>query len=46
MRQAIGFIFFWISVGMLLMLLIENKVIGIIVVTIMMIIGYNLYCKK
>lgn len=46
MRQTIGFILFWISAGMLLMLLIENKIIGIIVIMILMIIGYNLYCRK
>ncbi len=46
MRQTIGFILFWISIGMVLMLLIENKFIGIIVIGILLLIGYNLYYYK
>ena len=47
MRRTIGFILFWISIGMLLMLLVGNKVIGIIIIGLLMIAGYNLYyCNR
>lgn len=47
MRQTIGFILFWISIGMLLMLLISHRFIGIIMIALLMIAGYNLYhCGK
>ena len=45
LRRTIGFILFWISAGMLLMLLIENKFIGIIIIMVMMLMGYNFYYK-
>jgi len=46
MIRLIGFILFWISLGMLLMLLIDSRFVGIIVIAIFMIIGFNLYfCK-
>ncbi len=46
MIRWIGFILFWISLGMLLMLLISSTFVGIIVIIIFMIVGFNLYfCK-
>lgn len=46
MIRLIGFILFWISLGMLLMMLISSTLVGIIVIILFMIIGFNLYfCK-
>jgi len=46
MIRLIGFILFWISLGMLMMMLISSKIVGMIVIIIFMIIGFNLYfCK-
>ncbi len=42
MRRNLGLIMFWIAIGMLLMLLISSKLIGIIIIFILLIIGYNL----
>lgn len=44
--KLIGFIFFWISFGMALMLLIESTFVGILLIVIFIIAGFNLYyCK-
>jgi len=46
MIHCIGFILFWISLGMLLMMLISSTFVGIILITIFMIVGFNLYFGK
>lgn len=43
MKPVIGCIIFWIAVGMLVMLLIGNEIIGIIIIAVLMLLGYNLY---
>lgn len=43
MRKLIGFILFWIAIGMLLMLLITNIWIGILTIILLLILGYNLF---
>ena len=43
MCHTIGFILFWMALGMLLMLLIGNKFVGIIVIAVLLIAGYYLY---
>ena len=45
MKRIIGCIAFWVAVGMLLMLLLGNEVLGIICIAILMVIGYNLNCS-
>lgn len=44
LKRVLGLILFWIAVGMLLMMLIGNTVVGIILVSLCLIIGYNLFC--
>ncbi len=44
--KIIGFALFWISFGMLLMLLIGNTFVGVLLIIIFMIIGFNLFCCK
>ncbi len=44
MRRVIGLILFWIAVGMLLMMLIGNNIMGIILVACFLIVGYQLFC--
>lgn len=47
MCHTIGFILFWMAMGMFLMLLISNKITGIIIIVLLMIAGYNLYyCNR
>lgn len=44
MRRVLGLILFWVAIGMLLMMLIGNNIVGIILVAACLIIGYNLFC--
>ena len=44
MGRVLGLILFWTSIGMLLMMLIGNNVVGIILATCFLIVGYNLFC--
>ena len=44
--KLLGFILFWISFGMVLMLLISSTFVGVLLIIIFMIAGFNLYyCK-
>lgn len=44
MKKLIGFIAFWIAVGMLLMLfLLHHILIGLIIIALLLLIGYNFY---
>ena len=43
MAKLIGYTLFWIAVGMLLMLLIDNAWVGLILIAIFIIVGYNLF---
>lgn len=45
MRRVLGLILFWVAIGMLLMMLIDSTVVGIILVALCLIIGYNLFCS-
>ncbi len=44
MRRVLGLILFWIAVGMLLMMIIGNTIVGILLVAVFLIAGYNLFC--
>lgn len=47
MYKLIAFGIFWLAVGMLLMLLIGNRLVGLILIFLMLLICYNLmFCKK
>lgn len=43
MKKIVGFIAFWIAVGMLLMLIIPNQFLGVIIMVLLIFLGYNLY---
>lgn len=44
MKKMIGFIAFWIAVGMLLMLFLSHQyLIGLIMIALLLLIGYNFY---
>lgn len=45
MCRWLGFAAFYIAVGMLLMLLIESKIIGIVIIGLLLLIGYNCCCR-
>ncbi|MCI9298270.1 MAG: hypothetical protein HFI10_12640 [Lachnospiraceae bacterium] len=44
MRRVLGLILFWVAIGMLLMMLIGNNIVGVILVAGLLIAGYNLFC--
>ena len=43
MKKMIGFIAFWIAVGMLLMLFFTSKLLGLVICAVLLLIGYNFY---
>ncbi|MGN0506735.1 MAG: hypothetical protein ACI4FZ_09245 [Lachnospiraceae bacterium] len=45
MKRLIGFILFWIAVGMILMLFITNGILAICLILLFLICGYNLFCN-
>lgn len=46
MHKLIGYTIFWIAVGMLIMLIIDNIWIGLILIAILIVAGYFLFCYK
>lgn len=44
MKRLIGFIFFWIAVGMAIMIFLPNEALGILVIFVLLLLGYNLFC--
>ena len=42
--RIIGFMMFWIAVGMIIGMLIQNIFWGIVIIILLMICGYNLFC--
>lgn len=44
MKRLIGFVSFWVAFGMLLMLVLSSEVLGIIIIGILLLVGYNLFC--
>ncbi|MFI3211850.1 MAG: hypothetical protein R3Y24_00770 [Eubacteriales bacterium] len=43
MRRTLGFIAFWIAIGMLIMIFITNKLVGSLLIALIMLVGYLLY---
>lgn len=44
MKKWIGFILFWVAIGMLIMLVIPNEFLGVLLIVTFLFIGYHLYC--
>lgn len=44
MKKIIGLIAFFIAVGMLLMIITNNRLVGLIIIALLMFVGYNCYC--
>jgi len=44
MNRVIGFMMFWMGVGMLICLLVHSQLIIIILAALLLLIGYNLFC--
>ena len=46
MKRLMGYSFFMVGFGMFFMFIIPSDVIGIIIILILLLIGYNLFCCK
>lgn len=44
MKKIIGFIAFFIAIGMLLMLVTHNRLVGLIIIALLLFLGYNCFC--
>ncbi|MCD7836825.1 MAG: hypothetical protein LUG83_09320 [Lachnospiraceae bacterium] len=44
MRKMIGMVIFCIAIGMLLMVMIHNRLVGLIIVALLLFAGYNCFC--
>lgn len=44
MRRVLGLILFWVAIGMLLMMIIGNNIVGILLAACFLVVGYNLFC--
>jgi len=45
MKKMIGFILFWIAIGMTIMLFITNGIVAICIIILCLLLGYNLFCS-
>ncbi len=43
MKRMIGFILFWIAVGMTIMLFITNGILAVCIIILFLVLGYNLF---
>ncbi len=45
MCKIIGFILFWIGVGIIISLCLSNPLFRLLVAGLLLVIGYNMFCK-
>ncbi|MBU5472810.1 MAG: hypothetical protein GX284_00515 [Clostridiales bacterium] len=43
MRRLIGFVLFWIAIGMALMMFLHSQLLGLIIIFLLLLLGYNLF---
>ena len=44
MKKIIGLVAFFIAIGMLIMLLTHNRLVGLIIIALLLFVGYNCFC--
>lgn len=44
MKKIIGFVAFFIAIGMLIMLITHNRLVGLILIALLLFVGYNCFC--
>ncbi len=44
MKKTIGFVAFFIAIGMLIMLITHNRLVGLIIIALLLFVGYNCFC--
>lgn len=44
MKRLIGFVLFWIAIGMAIMMFLHSSLLGLLLIFIFLLIGYNMFC--
>ncbi len=44
MNRVLGFLMFWIGIGMVIGLLIRSELLVLILAALLLLVGYNLFC--
>ena len=44
MKKIIGFVAFFIAIGMLIMLITHNRLVGLIIIALLLFVGYTCFC--
>ena len=44
MKRMLGFILFWIAIGMTIMLFLDSNFLAFCIIVLCLILGYNLFC--
>lgn len=44
MRRLIGIVSFLLAIGMLLMLIAHNRLVGLVIIALLLFVGYNCLC--
>ncbi len=44
MKKIIGFVALFIAIGMLIMLITHNRLVGLILIALLLFLGYNCFC--
>ena len=44
MKKLIGLVAFLIAIGMLLMLITHNRLVGLVILALLLFVGYNCFC--
>ncbi|MCI9338658.1 MAG: hypothetical protein HFH93_14185 [Lachnospiraceae bacterium] len=44
MKKIVGFVAFFIAIGMLIMLIAHNRLVGLILIALLLFLGYNCFC--
>ncbi len=45
MKRLMGFILFWIAIGMALMMFLHSQLLGLIIIFLFLLLGYNMFCN-
>lgn len=46
MKKMIGFVALFIAIGMLIMMITHNRLIGLIIIALLLLVGYNCICSS
>lgn len=44
MKKIVGFVALFIAIGMLIMLITHNRLVGVIIIALLLFVGYNCFC--